>query len=64
MMVPPSWRLAFRAAAVFLRFERHRRRLFVNLVVNRHVGGRKVRQTRLGSLCSVVWTEPISVAER
>ena len=48
---------------MFLRFDRQSRRLFVDLVVNRRVD-RKVRQTRLGSLGSVAWPEPISVTER
>jgi hypothetical protein len=48
---------------VFPRFERQRRRLFVTLMLNRKVS-RTVHGERLGSLGSIAWSEPLSVAER
>lgn len=48
---------------MYLRFERHRLRLNVALVIRPRVDG-KARQVRLGFLGSVIWSEPISVAER
>jgi hypothetical protein len=48
---------------VFLRFEHHRRRLRVNLVVNHAIDG-KVRQFRIGSLGSLPMPEPFSAADR
>jgi hypothetical protein len=48
---------------MFARFERHRRRLSVCVVIGRKIE-RKVRQDRLGYLGSVAYSEPISLAER
>jgi hypothetical protein len=55
--------LSVPGAAVFPRFERQRRRLFVTLMLNRKVCG-TVRGDRLGSLGSIAWSQPLSVAER
>lgn len=59
------WRYALSRfeAAMFPRFERQRRRLFVTLTLNRKVS-RTVHGERLGSLGSLAWSEPLSVAER
>jgi hypothetical protein len=51
-------------AAMYLRFEPNRRRLFVNLVTSHMMVGRKVRQERLGSLGSIIWSDPFSISER
>jgi hypothetical protein len=48
---------------MYLRFERMQRRLCVNLVIARRVDG-KVVQSRVGPLGSVIFSEPISTAER
>jgi hypothetical protein len=48
---------------MYLRFERQQRRLCVNVVIARRVDG-KVVQERVGPLGSVIWSEPISTAER
>jgi hypothetical protein len=48
---------------MYLRFERMQRRLCVNLVIARRVDG-KVVQERIGPLGSVIFSEPISAAER
>jgi hypothetical protein len=48
---------------MFLSFEPHRRRLYVTVVVAERVG-KTVRQHRVGSLGGVLFSEPISTAER
>lgn len=48
---------------MFACFERISRRLYVGLAVARRVDGKPVPK-RLGQLGSVLWSEPISVAER
>src|SRR5258708_530419 len=48
---------------MYLRFEPYCRRLQVNLVTSHRIAG-KVLQRRLGSLGSVIWSEPVSTVER
>jgi hypothetical protein len=48
---------------MFARFDRYGRRLVVSLVVSRRAG-RRVLQTRLGVLGSVIFSAPVSVSER
>jgi hypothetical protein len=48
---------------MFIRFEPRRLRLTVSLVTCRNRDG-KERQERLGSLGSVIWSDPISISER
>jgi hypothetical protein len=63
-MIVPATRNWLPRAAMYLRFEPCRLRLVVGLVTSHMMAGRKVRQERLGSLGSVVWSDPISLSER